>query len=368
MGARDDRGTGNGPRGRAGGVVTSHLTEARLYALGAWLDQAGLPGHGAPDVISLTGGASNEVFRVERGGAAVVLRRPPAHAAGERAVTMTREARVLAALADTDVPHARLVGVCEDQSVLGSVFYVTELVDGWSPMSAGQRGPAPYGMDLQARAGLGHEIVRGIARLASVDWQAAGLAGFGRPDGFHDRQVPRWMRHLEGFRFRDIPGLKEAGAWLSAHRPRSWSPGLMHGDYSFANVMFGHGLPPRLAAIVDWEMATIGDPLLDLGWLLMRWPSPAGPRPRGAFDMDGMPSAGEVLEIYATTSGRPVDDIDYYQVLACFKNAIVLEGGYARYVSGRADNPKMAAFGDMVLEMAALAARIARQSSLPVVS
>jgi aminoglycoside phosphotransferase (APT) family kinase protein len=340
-----------------------------VQRLGAWLDQIGFPGTGrTPTVSPLQGGASNEVFRVERGETSSVLRRPPAHAAAERSSVMMREARVLRALADSDVPHARLLGSCEDTDVIGSAFYLMELVDGWSPMSTGSRGPAPFDADLAARAGLGHEIVRGIALLAAVDWQAANLEGFGRPEGFHDRQVSRWTKHLKSFAFRDIPGLDEAAGWLRTHRPRSWTAGIMHGDYSFANVMFRHGAPARLAAIVDWEMATVGDPLLDLGWLLMRWPSSEGPRPRGSFDMDGMPSVEEVLDLYSSVSGRPVEDIDYYLTLACFKNAIVLEGGYARFRQGISDNPKMESFGAMVLEMAELAARVSRSSTLPAVT
>jgi aminoglycoside phosphotransferase (APT) family kinase protein len=348
-------------------LTSEAVTALDTAALGRWLDGAGVPGAGSEPVVTpLTGGASNEVYRVERGGSAVVLRRPPAHAVQERAATMLREARVLGALAGTSVPHARLLGSCEDAGVLGSAFYVMDLVDGWSPMSSGPRGPEPFASDPVARRGLGIEIVRGIAELAKVDWRAVGLEGFGRPDGFHDRQVDRWSSHLEKFAFREIPGLDDAAAWLRSHRPRSWEPAIIHGDYSFANVMFRHETP-LLAAIVDWEMATIGDPLLDLGWLLMRWPSPDGPRPRGSFDMDAMPSVDEVLELYATVSCLPVDDIDYYLTLACFKNAIVLEGGYARYVQGTADNPKIAAFGDMVLEMAALAADVSGASSLPAV-
>ncbi|RLV48316.1 phosphotransferase family protein [Nocardioides mangrovicus] len=328
------------------------------------MDAHGLPGDGEPVLDPLTGGASNEVYRVSYGERPVVLRRPPAHAAQERAATMLREARVLAALADTDVPHARLVGACEDPDVLGSAFYVMELVDGWSPVSAGRRGPSPFDEDPDARRELGLSVVDGIAALARVDWRAVGLEGFGRPQGFHDRQVPRWTAHLDKVRFREIPGLDDAAAWLSTHRPRAWTPGLLHGDYSFANVMFDRSRPGRLAAVVDWEMSTVGDPLLDLGWLLMRWPSEEGQRPRGSFDMDSMPTVPEVLERYASASGRPVDDIDYYLALAAFKNAAVLEAGYAAWVAGRADNPKMAAFGDMVLDMAALAGEVARHSTL----
>src|SRR2546429_610501 len=106
----------------------------------------------------------------------------------------------------------------------------------------------------------------GAARLAKVDWKASGLEGFGRPNGFHDRQVDRWLGFLGRYQFRELPGFDTAADWLRAHRPATYEPGIMHGDYQFANVMYGHGAPARLAAIVDWEMATIGDPLLDLGW------------------------------------------------------------------------------------------------------
>ncbi len=171
--------------------------------------------------------------------------------------------------------------------------------------------------------------------------------------------MDRWLAHLARFRFRDIPGLEEAAAWLRRYRPRAYRPGILHGDYQFANVMFRHGAPARLAAIVDWEMATIGDPLLDLGWVLMGWPDPGEDRAHAGYvDYTGMPTRAELCERYARQSGLPVDEIDYYVILARFKIAIVLEGGYARYVQGGADNPKMAAFGDVVLDMARKAAEL----------
>ncbi|MGH7803284.1 MAG: phosphotransferase family protein, partial [Candidatus Binatia bacterium] len=219
---------------------------------------------------------------------------------------------------------------------------------------------------LDARRGLAFELVDAIAKLARVDWRANGLEGFGKPDGFHERQVDRWLAHLAAFRFREIPGLEEAAAWLRTHRPRTYEPGILHGDYQFANVMFRHGAPARLAAIVDWEMATIGDPRLDLGWVLMSWPNP-GERESSTMtyvDYAGMPSREELAERYARASGLPVDEIDYFVVLARFKIAIVLEGGYARAATGGADNPKMKLFGDVVLEMARKAAELAATSRL----
>ncbi len=171
----------------------------------------------------------------------------------------------------------------------------------------------------------------------------------------------------QAVQFRPIPGIDEAAEWLRAHKPRSYRPGIMHGDYQFANVMFRHGAPARLAAIVDWEMATVGDPLLDLGWVINGWPADAsagGESTVSYVDYTGMPSADDLLSYYEDRSGRPVDEIDYYVILARFKLAIVLEAGYARVVAGTAANLKMAAFGDVVLEMARKAADLAGTTTL----
>ena len=194
---------------------------------------------------------------------------------------MLREYRLLAALADTDVPHARAVAVCDDPGLMGGCFYLMEYVDGWSPMGGGGW-PAPFDTDLEAPA----RAWPSSSSTASPSWpgstgEARGLEGFGRPDGFHERQVDRWMSHLAAVQFRDIPGLDVAAAWLRTHQPRHYEPGIMHGDYQFANVMFRHGAPARLAAIVDWEMATVGDPLLDLGWVIQGWLDPDEERTTG---------------------------------------------------------------------------------------
>ena len=171
-----------------------------------------------------------------------------------------------------------------------------------------------------------------------MDWQAKGLEGFGRPDGFHERQVDRWLSHLAAVQFRPLPGIDEAAEWLRAHKPRTYQPGIMHGDYQFANVMYRHGAPARLAAIVDWEMATVGDPLLDLGWVINGWPvDPSRPDEAAVsyVDYTGMPSADQLLGYYQDRSGRPVDEIDYYVILARFKLAIVLEAGYRGWSPAR---------------------------------
>jgi aminoglycoside phosphotransferase (APT) family kinase protein len=332
--------------------------------LAEWMDGQGLPGKGEPvETAFISGGASNEIFEIRRGEHTCVLRRPPAKVPDGRNDTMLREYRVLAALNGTDVPHPEAIAACDDTSVLGAAFYLMNHIDGWSPMNT-DGWPEPFLSDLDARRGLAFELVDGIAKLAKVDWKARGLEGFGKPDGFHDRQVDRWLSHLSNFQFRDIPGTEAAAEWLRHHRPRRWAPGIIHGDYQFANVMFRNGAPARLAAIVDWEMATVGDPLLDLGWVMMGWPDPGTASGNGYVDYTGMPSRAEMLDYYTNESGRPVDDIDYYVILARFKIAIVLEGGYARIVKGDADNPKMQAFGDIVLSMMRDAAELAGSTAL----
>ena len=334
-------------------------------ALARWMDEHGLPGAGEPISTSfVSGGASNEICGFWRGGRRMVLRRPPREVPAGRNETMLREYRVLEALNGTDVPHPEAIAVCEDTGVLGATFYLMGHIDGWSPMSMGSTWPAPFDTDVDARRGLGFQLVDGIAKLSKVDWRARGLEGFGKPDGFHERQVDRWLAHLSRFQFRELPGIDDAADWLRKHKPSVYEPGIIHGDYQFANVMFADGAPARLAAIVDWEMATVGDPLLDLGWVIMGWPREGDEPSMGYVDYTGLPTRDELLEYYAKESGRSVEEIDYYEILARFKIAIVLEGGYARYVDGGADNPKMEAFGPIVLDMMQKAADLSRTTAL----
>jgi aminoglycoside phosphotransferase (APT) family kinase protein len=328
-------------------------------ALEAWLDAAGLPGGGAPlEWGCISGGSQNEIFEIRRGDLHAALRIPPPAAPAQRDDGILREWRIIHALDGTDVPHTKAIAVCPDRSVLGRPFYLMGFVDGWSPV--GQKGwPEPFAADLSARAGLAEQLVEGVVLLGAVDWRSRGLGELGRPDGFHDRQVPRWTSFYERFRARDLPGYEEVTRWLDEHRPLDFVPGIMHGDYQFANVMFRHGAPARLAAIVDWEMGTVGDPKLDLGWLMHSWPDDAAAYgSEGYVDLTGMPGRTALIEYYAQASGRQVDDMDYYQVLAKWKLAIVLEQGYQR----AGDDPKLQSFGPLVLGLMAGAAELAASS------
>ncbi len=333
--------------------------------LAAWMDDQGFDGKGEPlEHAFVSGGSQNEIYELQRGDFHGVIRIPPAAAPVDRDKGIIREWRIIEALDGTEVPHTTAIGVCEDPDVLGRTFYLMGWVDGWSPMNT-DGWPAPFDTDLDARQGLAYQLVEGIALLGNVDWQAKGLQDLGRPDGFHERQVDRWTAFLERIKGRELPGFDEASAWLRAHKPIDFIPGLMHGDYQFANVMFKEGAPAKLAALIDWEMGTVGDPKLDLGWVVQSWPADTmavEAETAGYANMYGMPSRDEVVAHYAAVSGRQVDDVDYYIVLAKWKLAVVLEQGYQR----RGDDAKLDAFGPIVLDLMQGAADLAESSDYAV--
>lgn len=328
-----------------------------------WMDAAELPGKGeALQTRFLSGGTQNVIYELRRGEHSCVLRMPPPGAPPDRDRGILREWRIIEALDGTEVPHTNAVAVCEDATVLGRPFYLMGFVDGWSPMDLDdRRWPEPFESDLAARGELAYQLAEGIALLSKVDWKAKGLHDLGRPDGFHERQVDRWIAFFERIKGREIDGLDVATDWLRTRRPLDYIPGLMHGDYQFANVMYHHGAPARLAAIVDWEMGTVGDPKLDLGWMMQSWPedtSAPTDSEMGYVDMRGMPSRADVVDHYATVSGRQVDDLDYYLVLAKWKLGIVLEQGFQR----AGDNEKLLAYGPVIVELMRSAAELAETS------
>jgi aminoglycoside phosphotransferase (APT) family kinase protein len=289
------------------------------------------------------------------------VRIPPPSAPESRDAGILREWRIIEALDGTEVPHTAALGMCSDKSLLGRTFYMMGFVDGWSPMETMGRWPEPFNSDLEARKGLAYQLIEGIALLGNVDWRAKGLEDLGRPEGFHDRQVERWTAFLERIKGRDLPGFDVAADWLRKHRPIDFIPGLMHGDYQFANVMFRDGAPARLAALIDWEMGTVGDPKLDLGWVVQSWPQDLNdPSLTGAgyADLYGMPTKDQLVQHYAEVSGRQVDDLDYYIILAKWKLGVVLEQGYQR----AGDDEKLQMFGPIVLNLMEGAAELAEST------
>ncbi|MEQ1808452.1 MAG: phosphotransferase family protein [Terricaulis sp.] len=333
----------------------------------AWAD-ATLPELGSGPVSHriLAGGASNIVIQIWRDGAPVVLRRPPKTPRPDSTKIIAREAQVLGALKNTDVPHPAFQRNCEDTSVLGAPFYVMAMVDGFLGYPLEDL-PAPYNAPGEARASLAFALVEGIARLANVDYQAVGLDGFGKPEGFLERQTARWMSQLasykesENYEQRDIPGLAYVADWLKANTPPMSAPGIIHGDYSLANAMFQHRTPARLAAMIDWELATIGDPLLDLGWVLYgyRGRNERTP-PSGYFDATTFPYREDLAEYYAERTGRSIEHLTYYMVLAQFKLGVIMERQYARILNGRQTIEVAGDAGAFVLRLIGKAHAMAR--------
>ena len=325
--------------------MAEHLVDQALAGLvdparlAAWLDDR-LPGAREPlGVERITSGASNEVFVLRRADAEWVLRRPARGAAPSE--TMAREFRVLTALEGTPVPHPTPLALCEDAEVLGAPFYVMDRIDGFTPRIPL---PPPFDGDATACHDMGIALVDVLGDLACVDWRAGGLEGFGKPEGYVERQVDRWFSVLDRSRTRELPDVEVVAAWLRAHTPTGGAPGLLHGDYQFANVMFANDLPARVAAVVDWEQSTIGDPLVDLGWMLALWDEPGedpvrGPEEVRVNQQPGFPTRAELAQRYATRTGRSLDALGWYEVLALFKLACVLEGAYALYAKGESTNP-----------------------------
>ncbi len=311
-------------------------------ALAAWMDDERLGGGAICDIMPLTGGSQNVIVRFARGGTDYVLRRPPAHPGADGNATMRREARILRALAGTDVPHPRLIGACADESVLGAAFYLMQPVDGFNP---GVGLPPLHAGAPAVRHAMGLAMVDAIAALGALDHRALGLDDFGNPEGFLTRQVGRWKRQLEGYDRYDgwpgadaLPGVGELAHWLERERPTRFDPGIVHGDFHLKNVLFRFD-GPAIAAVIDWELATIGDPMLDLGWLLATWRDQGAPASEAQIVVepwDGFPSPEELIARYGAESGRDVSRADWYAVLACFKLAILLEGSFARACAGKA--------------------------------
>ncbi|MBV9904344.1 MAG: phosphotransferase family protein, partial [Alphaproteobacteria bacterium] len=256
------------------------------------------------------------------------------------------EARVLTALKGSDVPHPDVIAACADETTLGTAFYLMEPIEGFTPR---EEMPELHANDPAVRRAMGFEMVDAIAALSKVDYAAKGLSNLGKLDNFLERQVGRWKSQLESYAefegwpgISGIPGVDDVGRWLDAHRPKDFKPGIIHGDYHFGNVLYDWD-SPKMTAAVDWELTTLGDPMVDLGWLFSFWPED-GSTDEPVKPWKGFPARSEIIARYAEKTGRDVRDADWYEVLACYKLGAILEGTYARACAGRA--PKET--GDML--------------------
>lgn len=319
-----------------------------------------IPGQDAPlEVERIGGGHSNETFFVRRGSQEWVLRRPPRGPLLPTAHDVLREYRVLAALNGTSVPTPRVVLACEDTSVIGAPFYLMERVYG---IIVRDKLP-PFANDQAGRRAISKTLIDALVELHGVDWRAVGLENFGKPEGYLQRQVRRWMGQLEKSRQRPLPDLDAVTAWLVEHMPTSGPATIVHGDYRLDNVMLADDAP-RVVAIFDWEMATIGDPLADIGYLLSFWREPGDPEPEintagwRSMEQPGFFSRAELADYYAEYTGRTIRDMAFYEALAIWKLAVLLEGSYSRHRAGTTDDPFFEQLGEGVPALARRALRV----------
>jgi aminoglycoside phosphotransferase (APT) family kinase protein len=287
----------------------------------------------------ISGGRSNLTYLVRSGEHAWVLRRPPLGHVLPTAHDMAREYRVLSALADSDVPVARPLALCEDAAVNDMPFYIMEYRPG---VVLAHELPAGFAETPPARRRISLALIDTLARLHAIDYRAAGLEGFGHPDGYVERQVRRWAQQWERSKTGELTEIDVLATRLRAALPRSPAPTIVHGDFRLGNLALDARDPGRVVAVFDWEMATLGDPLADLGYTLIYWADPGDEIDAtsigsvSAFTVaPGFLRRAELVTEYARRTGCDVGAVDFYQVLALYKLAIISEGIYARYLQGK---------------------------------
>ena len=314
----------------------------------------------APDdltAVPIGDGHSNVTFGLSTG---VVLRRPPRGPLPPSAHDVLREARLLGALGLTPVRAPTVLAVCDDESVIGVPFYVMEEVEGEVITDS-----MPEALNTPDQRGrVADELIDSLVELHSVDWTAIGLEGFGKPTGYLERQLRRFRGLWEHNRTRELSEVEDVGRWLAANIPDSPPATIVHGDYRLGNTMFASSSPARLVAILDWEMATIGDPLADVGYMMIHWTRPGDEVGRfnlhSVTALDGFPSRDELIERYEQRSGRSMQAVNWYVTLALWKAVVFMEGNYKRALAGSTDDPYLKTFGEGVVELARRAVHVSQ--------
>jgi aminoglycoside phosphotransferase (APT) family kinase protein len=316
--------------------------ELDLAALTGYLERE-LGAHGAVAVEQFPGGHSNLTYLVHHGDREYVLRRPPFGSKVKSAHDMGREVAVLSKLAPVYSRAPAVIAYCDDTDVLGAPFYLMERRRGVII-----RKDLPPGLDNQRIEHLCEELVDALVDLHAVDYRAAGLGDFGKPHGYVERQVKGWSERYIGSQTDDIPAMTEVAAWLAANMPADGPPALIHNDFKFDNVIFDPSLE-RITGVLDWEMATVGDPLMDLGTSLSYWmqaddaamfQSPIF----GVTMKPGMWRRADVAARYFERSGRQTEHLVFYFAFGLFKTAVILQQIYYRYAKGLTQDPRFAPF------------------------
>jgi aminoglycoside phosphotransferase (APT) family kinase protein len=347
----------------ADGEANSRAPLLVLEPLQAFLDEHGI-GSGEIRASPIGEGHSNVTYLIERDDSEVVLRRPPRPPLPPSAHDVLREARLLRALADTPARVPDVLAVCADEDTIGAPFYVMERVEGEVIVSS-----VPAAIDTPAeRRRIGEQLIDALVEIHAVDWRAAGLEGFGKPTGYLERQLRRFTGLWELNKTREIGAVESVGRWLAANMPPQDPPPpatIVHGDFRLGNTIFAATAPAQLRAVLDWEMATIGDPLADIGYLCMMWSEPGDPTSGlrehlgNVTKAEGFPTRAELIARYEERSGRSMSNIRWYTTLALWKSVVFMEGNYKRAIAGTTDDPYLRQFGAGVLELASQAEAVA---------
>jgi aminoglycoside phosphotransferase (APT) family kinase protein len=312
----------------------------------------------------IAGGRSNLTYCITDGEREWVLRRPPLGHVLPTAHDMAREYRVITALADTDVPVPNTFALCENTDVNGAPFYVMERVHG----RILRTGDELATLTRDEAAACSRELVDVLARIHRVDYEAVGLGEFGHPDGFMERQLRRWNQQWERSKADDLPAIDDLARRLRNALPDSGPPTIVHGDYRLDNTMLAPDDAGTIAAVLDWEMSTLGDPLADVGLFLLYWGQSEAQiiaTGQAIEEEAGFASRDEVVELYAKETGRNVDNLDFYVVFAFYKLAIIVEGIAARYRMGKTLGEGFEHMGQMVKSLVDEALEQANRSSIP---
>jgi aminoglycoside phosphotransferase (APT) family kinase protein len=334
---------------------------ARLgdYLAAAFPDLAAVP----VTVEQFPSGYSNLTYLVRAGDRAVVLRRPPFGVEIATAHDMGREHRILSRLAPVYPKAPRPLAFCDDDSVIGTPFYLMERVEGVILRKEMPEGMTPS-PELAGR--IATALVDTLAELHAVDYEAAGLGDLGRPEGYVRRQVEGWTGRYRRAESDSIPDADRVASWLHDEMPVRGDAALIHNDFKHDNVVLDPDDWSRIVAVLDWEMATLGDPLMDLGTTLAYWTEPDDPPALLETRLSptlipGTPRRADVVEAYARASGRAVDDVAFYYVYGLFKVAVIVQQLYHRYVTGRTADPRFERLIDGVRALSAAAWQAARK-------
>lgn len=335
--------------------------DINISVLKAWLDKE----TGVEEDIALSrirGGGSCEMFELQRGGERWVIRRAPLSSVASTAHDVVREYKVISALQGSDVKVPELLAVSEDTSIIGSPFYIMRFIDGEVIRT---KLPQRYVDNPESQVTIGESLIDSLVQLHDFDWKNSSLVDITKPEHFLERQVNRWMTQLEGYRSRELDGIDEVAQWLSQNLPSNGDLTVMHGDFKIDNTLYSKEIPPQVLAIVDFEMTTVGDPLIDLAWAMIFWPEEgnliaiAAPESTMGMDARYCQSPATLVQRYADKTKRDLSEFQWYQAFAAWKLAIVLEASYAKFLKGESKNPGHEFFGFVVDELLKRAKRFA---------